>query len=82
MTEPTHTASALAAILEAARDAHDFAGWLAHVLAAAAAELGSSAALTAGRPGSWESELVHQLVTGTVGPSDEYLADFQDRPAR
>jgi hypothetical protein len=78
----TYTERATAAVLEAARDAHDFAGWLAHVLAATAAELGSTDALTAGRPGSWKADLVRQLVRGTVGPGDEYLADYQDRPAR
>ena len=63
------------AVLKAARSEHDFGGWLAHVLAAAAAELGSSDALTAGRPGSWEADLVQRLVKGTVGWNDEYLAD-------
>jgi hypothetical protein len=49
---------------------------LAHVLAIAAAELGSTAALTAGRPGSWEADLVQQLVRGTVGWDDDYLANY------
>ena len=43
------------------------------MLARAAADLGSTAALTAGRPGSWEAELVQSLVRGTVGWEDEYL---------
>lgn len=39
------------AILRAVRDEHDFGGWLAGVLASVAAELGSTFALTVGRPG-------------------------------
>ena len=60
---------------QAARDEHDFAGWLAAALAYAAAGLGSSDALIAGRPGSWEASLVDQLVKGTTGYGDEYLPD-------
>jgi hypothetical protein len=52
------------------------AAGLARVLATAAAELGSTAALTAGRPGSWEADLVQQLVRGTVGEDDDYLHAF------
>jgi hypothetical protein len=68
-----YTAAAVRAITQAARDQHDFGGWLAHVLAAAAGQLGSSDALTIGRPGSWEASFVDQLVKGTVGHDDEYL---------
>jgi hypothetical protein len=75
-SRPSYTERADAAMLEAVREEHDFGGWLAHVLATAAAELGSSAALTAGRPGSWEADLVMQLVRGTVGSDDDYLADY------
>lgn len=69
-----------AAIARAARTEHDFGGWLAGVLAIAAAELGSSDALTASRPGSWEADLVQRLVKGTVGWDDDYLADYR-RPS-
>lgn len=72
----SHTDRAATAILEAVREEHDFGGWLAQVLATAAAELGSTAALTAGRPGSWEADLVMQLVRGTLGWDDDYLADY------
>ena len=75
-----YTIRAGQAVLEAARNEHDFGGWLAHVLAAAAAELGSTDALTAGRPGSWEAEFVQRLVKGTVGWDDEYLADHKTLP--
>jgi len=70
-----YTRDARAAILAAAREQPDFGGWIASVLASVAADLGSTAALTAGRPGSWEADLVQQLVKGTVGWDDEYLAD-------
>ena len=72
MTAP-YTDPAVKAITQAARSEHDFAGWLAAVLATAAGRLGSSDALTAGRPGSWEASLVDQLVKGTVGYGDEHL---------
>jgi hypothetical protein len=68
-----YTGSAVNAITQAARAEHDFAGWLAQVLAAAAGQLGGSDELTIGRPGSWEASLVDQLVKGTVGHGDEYL---------
>jgi hypothetical protein len=74
-----YTEDARAAILAAVREQHDFGGWLAGVLAGAAAELGSSDALIAGQPGSWEADLVRQLVKGTVGWDDDYLADYTER---
>lgn len=78
--EPTYTDRATAAILDAVREEHDFGGWLAGVLATAAAELSSTAALTAGRPGSWEADLVQQLVRGTVGWDDDYLHHYAKEP--
>jgi hypothetical protein len=76
-TPPTAEDQAVAAVLAAVEQEHDFGGWLAAVLATAAAELGSSAALTAKRPGSWEADIVQQLVRGAVGWDDEYLSDFK-----
>ena len=67
----TYTGRAATATLEAARNEHDFGGWLAGILTRTAAELGSTDALTAGRPGSWEADLVQRLVKGTVGWEDE-----------
>lgn len=72
-----YTSDAHRAILQAVRDEHDFGGWLARVLAAVAADLGSTEALTAGRPGSWEADLIRQLVKGTIGWDDDYLADYK-----
>jgi Helix-turn-helix len=68
-----NTDRAVETLLRAARTEHDFAGWLADVLAKVAGQLGSSDALTEGRPGSWEASLVDQLVKGTVGHDDKYL---------
>ncbi|MHB8694212.1 MAG: hypothetical protein ACYDHH_23475 [Solirubrobacteraceae bacterium] len=76
-----YTKDARRAVLHAVQDEHDFGGWLASVLASVAAELGSTFALTAGRPGSWEADLVQQLVKGTVGWDDDYL-DSDKEPAR
>ena len=75
--DASYTDRATTAVIEAVRQEHDFGGWLAAVLATAAAELGSTAALIAGRPGSWEADLVQQLVSGTVGWDDEYLSDYR-----
>jgi hypothetical protein len=72
-----YTKDAHAAILAAVREQHDFGGWLAGVLASVAADLGSTSALTAGRPGSWEAEHVRGLSSGTVGWNDEYLNDYK-----
>jgi hypothetical protein len=78
-TNDAYTTKAHTAILAAAREHHDFGGWLAGVLASVAADLGSTSALTAGRPGSWEVDLVQQLVKGTVGwDDDDYLADYKE----
>jgi hypothetical protein len=64
------------AILAAVPKQHDFGGWLAALLANAAADLGSTRALTAALPSSWEADLVQQLVNGSVG-WDDYLADYR-----
>lgn len=70
-----YTERAAAAVVEAAQAEHDFGGWLASVL-------GSSRALIARRPGSWEADLVIQLVCGTVGWNDEYLQLAPDGDAQ
>lgn len=75
-TPENYTKQARAAIVQAVRAEHDFGRWLAGVLAGAAAELGSTESLVAGRPGSWEAELVRSLVHGIVGWDDEHLAHF------
>jgi hypothetical protein len=62
-----YTAAAVAAIGAAHAAGLDLAGWLAGVLCQAAAQVGGIEALLAARPGSWEAELVRQLVYGTWG---------------
>ena len=79
-SEHDYTDRAATAVIDAVREEHDFGGWLASVLASAAAELGSTAALTASRPGSWEADLVQQLVRGTVGWDDDYLHAYAKEP--
>ena len=78
-SEESYTDRAVDAVESAVRAEHDFGGWLADVLARAAARFGSSDALIAGRPGSWEAGLINSLVKGTVGWNDEYLPTPDDR---
>src|SRR5260370_4124731 len=75
-----HTHAAVEAIVTAVSEEQDFGGWLGSVLCRAAARLGSSEALIAGRPGSWEASLVYQLVAGTDGPDDELLSPYREPP--
>lgn len=70
------TAAAVAAVLEAHQAGWDVAGFVARVLATAAAEVGGTEALLANRPGSWEASHVRQLLQGTVGPYDEHLDQY------
>jgi hypothetical protein len=72
--------AAVEEIIRAATCGTDFGGWLAHVLAEAAARVGSSTALLSSRPGSWESHDVEQLLRGTVGWNDEHLGDWRREP--
>lgn len=60
----------------------DFADFLADVLRSVAANLGDPHLITAGRPGSWESAALNQLVLGTVGldPSMFELAEYRTEP--
>jgi hypothetical protein len=74
---PAYTDQAVAAVAAAAE--HDLPGWLSLVLCRAAAQLGSLDALTAGRPGSWEAELVDRLARGLAG-DDEGLAAYRAAP--
>jgi len=60
----------------------DFSDFLASALGAVAANVGSGERITAGRPGSWESDLLAQLVSGTIGydPTPEELAGRRTIP--
>jgi len=72
------------ALLAALRTAHgrgeDIGETVARGLARLAAGLGSSAAVTAARPGSWESEAIARLLASTVGPDDEDLDRYRTTP--
>jgi hypothetical protein len=77
VTGPEHyTAQAVAAITDAIHGEHDFPGWLSLCLVLAAAQTGSLDDLTAGRPGSWEADLVDRLARGLAG-DDGGLAHFR-----
>jgi hypothetical protein len=71
-----YTAQAVAAITDAIHGERDFPGWLSLVLVLAAAQTGSLDDLTAGRPGSWEADLVDRLARGLAG-DDDGLAHFR-----
>lgn len=75
--QPTYTTAAIRAIRAAVDAEQDFGGWLSGVLAGAAADLGSSYALIARRPDSWEAQRVAELVAGAVGWNDEYLDRYR-----
>jgi hypothetical protein len=56
------------------------AEFVTRLLATVAANLGSSDALTADRPGSWEAAGVGDLLRSTVGYDDEYLLTYRTEP--
>lgn len=60
----------------------DLADFLADVLRSVSANLGDPRLITAGRPGSWESAALNELVLGTVGldPSMIDLAAYRTEP--
>lgn len=60
----------------------DFADFLATALRATAANLGDPHTLTAGRPGSWESAALSELLHGAVGlnPTMFDLAQYRTEP--
>lgn len=82
-TDRDRTTSAAAELILAAHATGlDIAEWVAGVLARAAAALGSTDALLANRPGSWEAAHVRALLAGTVGADDEYLGSETAYPPR
>lgn len=97
MTTSEHDpiARAIAALTEAARgtkirgagtpheaiEQADFADIAAHVLTSVAANIGGVEAVLAGRPGSWEAGLVHDLIRGTAGDDSELLR-WRTEPVR
>src|SRR3954451_25298629 len=58
----------------------DGAAVITHLLATVTANLGSTEAMTAGRPGSWEAAGVEGMLRSTVGYNDEYLLTHRTEP--
>ena len=95
-TVPDPIAQAITALTDAARqrrvigagtpsehtEPNDFAGIACHVLTAVAANIGSVDELLAGRSGSWEADLIRQVVEGTAGTDDRDLLAWRTEPVR
>jgi len=85
-TEPDEFQVAVTAVTRAIRAINnnprggDGAEFVTQLLATVAANLGSSDAVTAGRPGSWEAAGVGDLLRSTVGYDDEYLLTYRTEP--
>ncbi|MGL4174315.1 MAG: hypothetical protein ACRCTR_09670 [Actinomycetota bacterium] len=62
------------------REPVDWAELVAAALAGAAANVGGIETALAGRPGSWESDSVRDLLTGTVGYDEEHLYAHRTEP--
>lgn len=57
---------------------YDVAEQIAHTLCRiAATEADGLDAITRNRPGSWEADLIDQLIRGTAGHAGEYLDEFR-----
>lgn len=55
----------------------DWAEFVTHALAGAAANIGGIEAILAGRPGSWEADGVRNLLTSAVGHDEEHLLEHR-----
>jgi len=74
-----HRRDAIRALTALARETeHDFPGVIAGIFAQVAGNLGSSYAVIASRPGSWEASHIEGLLSGTVGDDDRYLPPPMD----
>lgn len=71
---------AIRALTAAARSTSDFAEFVTHAVAGAAANIGGIDALLAGRPGSWEAHYVREMLTATVGYDEQYLLQHRTEP--
>jgi hypothetical protein len=58
----------------------DWAAFVTHALAGAAANIGGTGAVLAGRPGSWEAAKVRDVLESTVGADDESLLEHRTEP--
>jgi hypothetical protein len=62
------------------REPADWAEFVSHALAGAAANMGGIEAILAGRPGSWEADSVRNLLASTVGHDEQYLLEHRTEP--
>ena len=58
----------------------DFSDFLAHVLAATAANVGGPDRLFAGRPGSWEASALACILNGTMGDEPDRWLAYRTEP--
>jgi hypothetical protein len=58
----------------------DWAEFVTLALAGAAANIGGTEQILAGRPGSWEAERVRQTLQSTIGADDEDLVRHRTEP--
>lgn len=58
----------------------DWAEFVTRALAGAAANVGGTEAILAGRPGSWEAAKVRDVLESTVGVDDEFLLEHRTEP--
>jgi hypothetical protein len=96
MTKPDPITAAITALTAAARatrmrgtgtpeeqrEPADFGDIACHVLTTVAANVGGVDALLAGRPGSWEADLVRQIVLSTAGDDERELLRWRTEPVR
>jgi hypothetical protein len=81
ITDTPYGRRAVDALKTAVALERDFPGWLAAILATvAASQPDGSYTLIEGRPGSWEADLVRQLLAGTVGEDDDMLDHYREEP--
>jgi hypothetical protein len=67
-------------LTEAVRSTADFAEFVTHAVAGAAANIGGIEQALAGRPGSWEAHYVREMLTSTVGYDEAYLHEHRTEP--
>jgi hypothetical protein len=60
----------------------DWAEFVTHALAGAAANVGGVEPILAGRPGSWEADKLRDLLHATVGDDERYLLEHRTEPVR
>jgi hypothetical protein len=76
-TNPGPDGMLLSALAAAHAEGRDVGEFVAAGLATLAARLGSSAAVTENRPGSWEAAAIASLLASTVGPDDQDLPAYR-----